>query len=145
MKRALIFILILIAGLFLYYKRNPLISKVRIGGDVVYVDVAVTEPQKQLGLGGREVLEADHGMLFVYDHKEQYEFWMRGMLIPLDFIWIDGSRVADIMENVPQPNVGEQPRIVKPRAPVDKVLEVNAGTVKRLGITIGDTVEFLDR
>lgn len=137
--------LILIAVLFVYYRRNPLISKVRIGDNTFYVDVAVTEPQKQLGLGGRETLETDHGMLFVYDHKEQYEFWMRGMLIPLDFIWIDGSRVADIMENIPQPKAGEQPRIVKPIAPVDKVLEVNAGTVKRLGITVGDTVEFLDR
>lgn len=86
-----------------------------------------------------------HGMLFPYDHKEQFEFWMRGMRFPLDFIWIDGKNVADITENVPPPLENERPVIVKPLVPVDKVLEVNAGTVARIGIKVGDTVEYIDK
>jgi len=132
-------------GFGLYYRFHPLVSKVRIGNTVITVEVAATEPQKQKGLGGRQILPDGHGMLFPYDHKEQYSFWMRGMLIPLDFIWIDGSRIVDISENVPPPRASESPLIVKPTVEVNKVLEVNAGTVKRAGIRIGDAVDFIDR
>ena len=146
MKRRYIFISVLLLIAFgLYYRSHPLVSKVRIGNTVFTVEVAATELQKQKGLGGRSNLAQNHGMLFPYDHKEQYNFWMRGMLIPLDFLWIDGNRIADITENVPPPVASESPAIVKPNAEINKVLEVNAGTVKRTGIRIGDTVEFIDR
>lgn len=145
MKRIFFSIFILIIGLLLYYRQHPLIAKVRIAGNTFFVEVAVTGAQKQRGLGGRDTLQADHGMLFPYDHKEQYEFWMRGMRFPLDFIWIDGTVVADISENIPPPNAGERPLIIKPTVAVNTVLEVPAGTVQRLGISVGDTVEFLDR
>ncbi len=134
-----------IFGLFWYYRSHPLVSKVEIKGVRFVVEVAVTEAQKQKGLGGRTALAQNHGMLFAYSHKEDYNFWMRGMRFPLDFIWIDGKTIADITENVPPPKAGETPLIVKPRTPVDKILEVNAGVVKRLGVKIGDTVGFLDR
>ena len=128
-----------------YYRWHPLAAKVRIRGEIIYVDVAVTQEQKHKGLGGRAFLEPNRGMLFSYDHKEQYNFWMRGMLIPLDFVWIDGKRVMDITEAVPPPTGNAAPNIVKSRVEVDKILELHAGAVKRLGIQIGDTVEFLDR
>lgn len=128
-----------------YYRTHPLQAKVRIGSAIFSVDVAVTEAQKSKGLGGRESLADHQGMLFPYDHKEQYNFWMKDMRFSIDFIWIDGKTVADVTENVPPPQYGQQPAIVKPRVEVDKVLEVSAGTVSRLGIRPGDSVEFLDR
>lgn len=128
-----------------YYVTHPLSAKVKIDGVTFTVDVAATEAQKEKGLGGRTSLPTDHGMLFPYDHKEQYEYWMRGMHFPLDFIWIDGKTVADVTANVPPPVGAEAPMIVKPNVPVDKVLEVNAGTILNYSIKIGDTVMFLDR
>lgn len=146
MKNWLISISVILGiGLFWYYSTHPLKAKVRIQGTIFSVDVAATEAQKQKGLGGRKTLLADQGMLFPYDHKETYNFWMRGMLFPLDFIWIDGKIIADLTENVQPPQNGENPVVVKPAVPVDKVLEVSAGTINRLGITIGDRVDFLDR
>lgn len=136
---------ILLLSFGLYYQSHPLTSKVRIGNTVITTEVAATEAQKQKGLAGRSFLAGDHGMLFPYDHKEQYNFWMRGMLIPLDFIWIDGKYIVDITENVLPPKGTEPLNIVKPRVEVNKVLEINAGLVQRNGIRIGDTVEFLDR
>lgn len=129
----------------LYYRSHPLTSKVRIRGHVIGVDVAVGMLEQARGLGGRTSLGPNSGMLFIYDHKEQYHFWMMGMKFPLDFIWIDGKRVADITLNVPPPKAFTTPAMVKPRVPVDKILEVNAGVVDRLGIKIGDSVEFLDK
>jgi hypothetical protein len=128
-----------------YYLTHPPGAKVRIGGNVFTVELAVTRAEKEQGLGGRPSIADNHGMLFVYDHKEQYEFWMREMRFPLDFIWIEGEKVADITLGVPPPQPGEQPAVVKPYIQVDKVLEVNAGTVERLGIKRTDPVEFLDR
>lgn len=141
----IVVIALLIVLLSLYYRLNPLVSKVRIGNAVFTVEVAATEVQKQNGLGGRVSMPEAHGMLFPYDHKEQYEFWMKGMQFPLDFIWIDGKTITDIEEFVPPPMGSERPIIVKPSVAVDKVLEVNAGTVARIGIKVGDTVEYIDR
>ena len=145
MKRILIVVIALLTiGLLWYYRSHPLASKVRIRGATIAVEVAATETQKQKGLGGRSSLPQDNGMLFPYDHKEQYNFWMRGMQFPLDFIWIDDKIIADITRNV-QPPQGNNIPIVTPAVAIDTILEVNAGTVDRLGIQIGDTVEFLDR
>lgn len=138
-------ILLPIVSFVLYYQSHPLVSKVRIGDTVITTEVAATEAQKQKGLGFRSTLADNHGMLFPYDHKEQYNFWMKGMQFPLDFLWIDGDRIVDITENVPFPSGNEPPVIVKPAGEVNMVLEVHAGTVKRAGIHIGDAIEFLDR
>lgn len=141
----IIFTIIVLGGFVLYYLSHPLISKIRVGNTIITIEVAVTEAQKQKGLGGRSGLPDNHGMLFPYDHKEQFEFWMRGMQFPLDFIWIDGKTVADISENIPPPEGAEKPVIIKPSVPVDRVLEVNAGSVALIGIKVGDTVEYIDR
>lgn len=136
---------IILITLTWYYQSHPLVAKVKINDTIFFVEVAVTESQKLKGLGGRKSLGESRGMLFPYDHKEQYNFWMRDMLIPLDFIWIEGGVVADLTKRVPPPAVGERPLIITPKVAVDKVLEVNAGTIDRLAIKIGDQVQFLDR
>ncbi len=128
-----------------YYKTHPLVSKIRIRDVVITTEIAATELQKQKGLGDRDSMDPLHGMLFPYDHKEQYNFWMRGMKFPLDFIWIDGMTVVDITTNVAPPLSDETPMMVKPKVAVDKVLEVNAGFVEKHGIAVGDPVRFLDR
>lgn len=127
-----------------YYRKNPLTSKVRIGSNVFIVDVAVTSIEKMKGLSGRESLAANHGMLFVYDHKEQYEFWMRGMKFPLDFIFIADHTIIDISENITPPT-SIFPAIIKPKSGADKILELPSGTIQTAGINIGDTVQFIDR
>lgn len=135
-------IILLIYGL--HYRNNPLISKVRIGSHTFTVDMAVTPIEKMKGLSGKDSLELNHGMLFVYDHKEQYEFWMKGMKFPLDFIWIADHTIVDVTENVPMPT-NLIPTIVKPKTGVDKILEVPAGTIQSTSIKVGDTVQFIDR
>jgi uncharacterized protein len=94
-------------------------------------------------LGYRDSLPIDTGMLFVYDHPERYGFWMKGMRFPLDFIWINGNKVADLSPNILQPvSDAVQPVSLAPAVPADKVLEVNAGVIESLGIRVGDLVQF---
>lgn len=126
-----------------FYWRHPLGEKALINGHTVTVELALTESEKQKGLGDRETLPRDHGMLFVYQNKDRYGFWMKGMRFPLDYVWIDGNTVADLSPNVPAPATpNESPAELAPKVPVDKVLEVNAGIINEFGIRVGDTIKF---
>jgi len=117
--------------------------KLQIRNTVFKVEIASSTIQKAVGLSYRSNLLPDHGMLFVLKEKDTPIFWMKGMQFPLDFLWIDGNKVVDISENVPTPK-GIDMRKISPRVPIDNVLELNAGTVKKFGITIGDTISFLE-
>ena len=141
-KYIVLIILVLIALFsFLFYTKHPLSGTVKIKDTTFIVDLAVTSLEKEKGLGYRKTLAPKHGMLFVYDHKELYPFWMKGMNFPLDFIWLDGNKIVDITKNV-QPADGLNMHVVKPLFPVDKILEVNAGEVEAYNIQVGDTVLF---
>lgn len=139
----ILIICIILLGIFSYwfYTRHPLNGTVTIKQTVFLVDLALNPLEKEKGLGYRKTLAPKHGMLFVYDHTETYSFWMKGVQFPLDFIWLDGNIIVDITKNV-QPADGFNMHMVKPKSPVDKILEINAGEVDRYNIQIGDTVLF---
>src|SRR5437762_7545838 len=118
-----------------FYIHHPLGEKVIINGHTIQVDVAVTNDEKEKGLGDRESLAKDHGMLFVYDHEQKYQFWMKGMQFPLDFIWIRENTIVYLHRDVPAPAAPQDPpAVVIPKVSVDKILEVNAGTIDELNI-----------
>jgi uncharacterized protein len=134
-------IICLVIFTIIYYLINPLGVTIKINNQIFHIDVAVTSEQKEKGLGDKESMDELYGMFFPYDHKEQYSFWMKGMKFPLDFVWIDGNIIADITENVPI-LTNNQITVVKPNKPVDKILELNAGIVRKYNIKIGDTVKI---
>ena len=116
-------------------------------GDIRFtVEVARTTTEQRIGLSGRDQLAAGTGMLFPQRSERIAAFWMRGMLISLDFLWIGGDcRVSDVTLDVPPPDDPNQSvnlPIYSPSSPVLYVLEVNAGEVQASGITIGDAVRF---
>jgi len=119
---------------------------VRIGDLTIHAEVANTSAERVPGLGGRDSLHRDAGMLFVHNDERQRTFWMRGMRFPLDFVWISaGRRVVDLTENVPPPAPGTADADLPtyhPDVPVQYVLEVNAGVVAEAGIAVGDAVAF---
>jgi uncharacterized membrane protein (UPF0127 family) len=82
-------------------------------------------------------------MLFLFGAGSVQTFWMFGMNFPLDMIWISGTTVAGFAQDVPAPASGTAlwslPVYTSP-ANVDKVLEVNAGTVAKYNIKVGDMV-----
>lgn len=142
-KIILVGISILLLFTIWYYVRNPLTTRITIRSKTFSVDVAVTPKEKERGLSYLRSMNPDQGMLFVYDHPEQFQFWMKGMQFPLDFIWIRDKTIVDITKNVPAPkNPTDQLPIYHPAVPVDKVLELPAGTTDRMGITVGDIVEI---
>lgn len=59
----------------------------------IVVERAVTSTERAKGLMGREALQEDHGMLFVYDEERPPEatFWMYRTFIPLDIAYADAN------------------------------------------------------
>ena len=116
---------------------------VQVGDAVVWARLAVTADERTRGLSGVERLELDEGMLFVYAVKGRHPFWMRGMLFPIDMIWIDTDRVVDVKPDrpVPGPNQSEVDLpIYSPNADANYVLEVNAGWAAANKVTVGTPV-----
>jgi uncharacterized membrane protein (UPF0127 family) len=101
------------------------------------IELAISPAQQEQGLMYRRSLAPEAGMLFVFPDVRTATFWMKNTLIPLDMLFIaaDGH-VADIHElAVPLSEVN-----INSKVPVKAVLELNGGTVSRLGIKNGDLV-----
>ena len=78
-------------------------------------------------------------MYFVFDKPKPAVFWMKGMLIPLDIIWISDNTVVGLEKNVPPPANPAQTDPLQYHAPqpVDAVLELFSGQAKELNIDVG--------
>jgi uncharacterized membrane protein (UPF0127 family) len=101
------------------------------------VEVVATEEERAKGLMFRKELPEGKGMLFDFKVEAPVSFWMKNTYVSLDMIFIraDG-RIASIAENT-EP-LSE--RMVPSAGPVRGVLEVVAGTTRKLGIRPGDRV-----
>lgn len=114
---------------------------VKIGNVTIEVEVADTPLAREKGLSGRESLEENRGMLFVFPKKGYYSFWMKEMNFPIDIIWIADDKIVDIAPSVPT-LAGEFLKTYQPKEPVNFVLEVNAGFSESHSLKVGDRVEI---
>lgn len=109
----------------------------RSGVQVFDVELAVTPEERSKGLMFRRELPAGQGMLFDFGPETPVSMWMRNTYVSLDMIFIHADgRIARVAENT----VPLSETIVPSGAPVKAVLEVVAGTARRLGIAPGDRV-----
>ncbi len=119
-------------------------SRLKVGNDIFDVEIASTAAARALGLSGRDILGENEGMFFIFDEPDNYGFWMKDMKFPIDIVWINNEKVVGFSENA-EPEPGKQPgdlKIYYPPQPVDRVLEVNAGTAVKYGIKAGSPVIF---
>ena len=107
------------------------------GVHVFAVELAITDEERARGLMFRKELPEGRGMLFDFKRDQDVSMWMENTYVSLDMIFIraDG-RIARIAENTEPLSR----RIISSGAPVRAVLEVVAGTAKKLGIAAGDKV-----
>ncbi|KKR67081.1 MAG: hypothetical protein UU08_C0028G0013, partial [Candidatus Uhrbacteria bacterium GW2011_GWE2_40_58] len=112
------------------------------GGPEVTASVADDLREMKQGLAGVKELSDNEGMLFVYkETQEEVNYWMKGMVIPIDIIWINENRVVGVIENIPV-EFTEPLTIYTSSVPVDRVLEVRAGFAKKYGVKIGDRLDI---
>ena len=97
-----------------------------------------------LGLSGREKLDENEGLLFIFDSPGIYPFWMKDMNFPIDIVWIGEDsgewRVVYIKKNA-MPD--SYPETFSPDKNAKYVLETVSGFFEKNNLKIGDTVEFI--
>ncbi len=117
--------------------------KVRYKGHDFDALLADSPLKQAIGLMYRNKIGDNEGMLFIFGRPSYYGIWMHNMRFPIDIIWIDEKkRVAHIVEGAEPCKSILNCKVYKPAKPASAVLEVNAGTAKRLGIKLGGTLEF---
>ena len=78
-------------------------------------------------------------MLFVYNNKNILNFYMKNTLIPLDIAYIDDNRkITEIREMQPLDET-----TITSQNEVQYALEVNRGFFKRVGLKVGDKLNFV--
>lgn len=102
------------------------------------VELARTEPERAKGLMFRKEMAPSHGMLFDFQKDQEVAFWMDNTYISLDMIFIRGDGTIHRIEENATPL---STRNIPSRGAVRAVLEVVAGTSRKLGIAAGDKVE----
>lgn len=116
---------------------NKIVSA-KIKNNIFNAEVVSSDEKMQKGLGGRSKMCQFCGMLFEFSEAGRYSFWMKDMRFPLDIVWISKNKVVHIEKNVKPDFDG----ILTPSEDADNVLELNAGTVDKSDLQIGDTVSF---
>ena len=147
MKRAVLGAIILmgVAGLAAYAgsvrtEEGP--PAVVFGGVSLKLEFAVTEAEREKGLGGRVSLMPDEAMLFVFPKDDYYGFWMKDTVVPLDLFWLDDKGQVVFIEKNVLPST--YPNVFYPPVPARYVLETAAGFADTHGIMPGARLQLLN-
>ncbi len=138
--RAIAFIIIgFLAAVSLAHAADQRVVEIatKTGVHAFAVELMTTDAERAQGLMNRKELPEGQGMLFDFHRDQEVGFWMKNTYISLDMIFIrSDGRIMRIAENT-EP-LSE--KIVPSTTPVRGVLEVIAGTSRKLGIAVGDRV-----
>lgn len=122
------------------------VANLKVGENILKVEIADTKEKRSQGLGGRESLASESGMLFVFEREDRFAFWMKSMKFSLDFIWIKDEKVVDFIKNAQAPLPGQKDNelpLYAPNQPIDSLLEVNAGYIDSKNVKVGDEVKII--
>ena len=115
----------------IYFKNNSFL-----------VEVAETKEQQEKGLMFAKSLPSNSGMLFVYKDEALRAFYMKNTYISLDIIWMDKEKqVVFIKKNAEAENLNTY-ETIQPQEKAMYVLELNAGSVDKIGLRLGDKLQF---
>lgn len=101
------------------------------------VEFAETEEQREVGLMYRRTLPPDHGMLFDFGAPTEVSMWMQNTYVSLDMVFVGADGRVTRVEADAEPL---STRIIPSGGPVKYVVELLAGTAKRIGLKPGDKV-----
>jgi uncharacterized membrane protein (UPF0127 family) len=120
-------------------RRDTLTLHTASGAQRIDIEVAESDREKAYGLMFRQSLGDSEGMLFPYPTAHEITMWMRNTFISLDMIFIRADGIVHRIETDTEPH---SERIVASEGDVTGVLEMKAGSARRLGLNVGDRVEY---
>ncbi len=97
---------------------------------LIHAELAQTPKQREIGLMFRKTMDANTGMLFVFEQPGVQCFWMKNTLLPLSVAFVaDDGHIVNIEDMSPQTLDSHCSA-----RPVRYVLEMNQGWFARRGI-----------
>ena len=113
-------------------------------GKIFKLESAETSFQQSLGMMQRGRLGKRRGMIFPRNETANGSVYMFNCLEPLDLLFLDDSKVVDIIHAAPV--CSEEESVLCPRystvEPFNAWVELRAGTLERQGVEAGDVVEL---
>lgn len=128
------------------------VAAVKIKNAWFHLEIAATDPVRIKGLGGRDYIAPDGGMIFAFSQPHVMNFVMRDCLVPIDIAYLDAAgRVLTMHEMQPEepqrPDESdlEYERRLKQyssRFPAHFAVELAGGRMEELSLEVGDKLEF---
>ena len=101
--------------------------------------LAMSPAQRAHGLMYVRSLPADYGMLFIHEKPGIVNMWMKNTVLSLDMLFI---RANGTIANIAHDTVPGSLQTISSDQAVTGVLELNAGTARKLNIAAGDKVIY---
>jgi uncharacterized membrane protein (UPF0127 family) len=110
---------------------------IRVGGVLATVEVADTREARETGLMRRHGMDANHGMLFVFEQSDVQSFWMKDTFISLSIGFFDAHlQLIDVQEMAAVHSEMEIPKETYTSAgPAIIALEMNTGWFEKKKIS----------
>ena len=120
------------------FEKEPLIIQTAAGKMLHFtVEIAATGDQRAYGLMFRKAMAEDAGMIFDFGMSRRVTMWMENTVLPLDMLFADDRGVITHIKENATPYSRD---IIDSMGDVRYVVEVNAGTARKLNIRPGDRI-----
>lgn len=123
----------------------PVMAKIEVAGQRIYLEVPQTPEQIAKGLMYRTIVPRSRGILFEYESPKIVKISMQNILIPLDIIFLKDQQIEVIRVAVP-PCLSDNCPTYSSTTDVNQVIELAGQRVLNLGLKIGDRlpIQYLD-
>jgi uncharacterized membrane protein (UPF0127 family) len=112
---------------------------IKLGDQVVKMQIAALPAEQERGLMFRSTLGRDEGMLFVFTRAQPMAFWMRNTIVPLDIGYIDPEgALREIYPLYPR----DERSVASRSRDLQFALEVNQGWFKEHGVKPGAKLDL---
>ncbi len=132
--------------------KEPPREEIVIAGEVFKLEIAADARSRARGLMEREEIDEHGGMLFIYRDVRRRSFWMKNCLVDIDLIYLNANgRVVQCHKMKKVPPRGEDEtegayewrlKPYRSRRSAQFVIELKAGSIERLKIKPGQTIEL---
>lgn len=116
---------------------------IHVGDKKISAYIADEDREHAQGLMKVKKLEANEGMLFIFNRAETRVFWMKNTEIPLSIAFFDKhKKLLETLEMVPESPLHKNPTLYQSQQPAQYVLEMNANWFRKNKIKVGSTLKF---
>ncbi|MBC7835413.1 MAG: DUF192 domain-containing protein [Phycisphaerales bacterium] len=131
---------------------------VSIGSKTFQLEIAADPTAQDRGLGGRDHIDNDGGMIFVFPEPQWHEFVMRDCAVPIDLLYLDhAGRIIALYAMLPDPpRTAEEPadgamgdfayasrlKTYPSGGPAQFAIELKGNSIAALNLREGDLVRL---